>query len=68
MKTVLSHQSVSSKEDDMAKTEPRRLRLDLTHEQKAEALRIGDLTFKSHRLPDMRIEQYPGIGPEGRAA
>jgi hypothetical protein len=56
-------------ENAMTKTEPRPLRPDLTDEQKTEALRIGDaLNFKSHRLMDWRVEQYAGIGPEGRAA
>jgi hypothetical protein len=51
----------------MPKTE-RKLRSDLTDAEREKAERIGDLTFKSHRLPDMRVEQYAGIGPEGRAA
>ncbi len=48
----------------------RKLRDDLTEEQKAEALRIGSLPagqrIKTHW--SMRVEQYPGIGPKGRAA
>jgi len=43
----------------MDKTETkRRLRSDLTSEQRERAERIGDLTFKSHRRPDMRVEKF----------
>ena len=54
----------------MAKTETRKLRSDLTEEQKAEAVRIGSLAFKSHRNPyKMQIKvKYAGVGPKGRAA
>ena len=34
----------------MAKTETRKLRTDLTAEQREQAERIGDLSFKSSRL------------------
>jgi hypothetical protein len=57
-----------ARENAMTKTEPRKLRSDLTEEQKAKALRIGNLDYRSHRIPDRRVEQYPGIGPQGRAA
>jgi hypothetical protein len=36
----------------------RKLRPNLTDEQKAEALRIGSLEYKSHRFPDMRVEVF----------
>ena len=52
----------------MKKTETRKLREDLTPAERAQAERIGDLSFRSHRWPDMRIEQYAGIGPKGRPA
>jgi hypothetical protein len=52
----------------MDKQEPRKLRIDLTPAEREQAERIGSLTYKSHRFPDMRVEQYPGIGPNGRAA
>jgi hypothetical protein len=42
----------------MPETEPRQLRPDLTETERERAERIGDLTFKSHRLPDMRIEKF----------
>jgi hypothetical protein len=55
----------------MQKTE-RKLRPDLTDEQKAKAPRIGSLTFRSHRdanrMSHGAVEQYAGIGPKGRAA
>jgi hypothetical protein len=40
------------------KTEPRKLRQDLTEEQKAKAEKIGSLTFKSHREIDRRVEKF----------
>lgn len=46
----------------------RRVRQDLSPEQKSEALRIGSLAYASHRKIDRRVEQYVGIGPSGRAA
>ena len=55
----------------MQKTEPRKLQDGLTEEQKAEARRIGDLSFKSHRDDPYRMYvkvKFPGVGPEGRAA
>jgi len=36
----------------------RRLREDLTKEERERAEQIGDLTFASHRWPDMRIEKF----------
>jgi hypothetical protein len=39
-------------------TQTRKLRSDLPPEQRAEAERIGDLNFKSHRFPDMRVEKF----------
>jgi hypothetical protein len=36
----------------------RKLRADLTEEQKAEALRIGRIAFKSIRRVDHRIEPF----------
>jgi hypothetical protein len=41
----------------MEKTE-RKLRSDLTAEQRERAERIGDLSFRSHRQPDMRVEKF----------
>jgi hypothetical protein len=35
-----------------------KLRQDLTDEQKAEALRIGRIEFKSVRAPDMRVQPF----------
>jgi hypothetical protein len=40
------------------KTETRKLRQDLTPAEREKAERIGDLTYKSHRRPDMRIEKF----------
>jgi hypothetical protein len=40
------------------KTEPRKLRSDLTPEQKAKAEKIGSLEFKSHRKMDRRVEKF----------
>jgi hypothetical protein len=56
------------KENLMPKTETRKLRSDLTQAERERAEKIGDLTFKSHRVMDWRVEEYAGIGPEGRAA
>ena len=39
-------------------TEARKVRSDLTEEQKAEALRIGCISFKSVRRPDRRVEAF----------
>jgi hypothetical protein len=36
----------------------KKLRSDLTKQQKAEALRIGRIEFKSVRRPDMRVEPF----------
>jgi hypothetical protein len=38
--------------------EIRKLREDLTPEQRANAEQIGSLEFKSHRWPDMRVEKF----------
>lgn len=38
--------------------ETRKLREDLTPEQRAEAERIGWIEFKSIRRPDMRVEKF----------
>ena len=54
----------------MEKTE-RKLRTDLTEEQKADARRIGDLSFKSNRGNPYRMYvkvKYAGVGPKGRPA
>jgi hypothetical protein len=55
----------------MEKTE-RQLRSDLTQEQREQAERIGDLSFRSHRDPFCRKMQirvkYAGVGPKGRPA
>jgi hypothetical protein len=40
------------------KTEPRKLRSDLTPQEKGKAERIGSLTFKSHRKVDRRVEKF----------
>jgi len=42
----------------MAKTEPRKLRSDLTPEQRQRAEQIGSLDYKSHRFPDMRVVKF----------
>jgi hypothetical protein len=42
----------------MAKTEPRKLRSDLTPAERERAERIGDLSFKSHRKMDQRVEKF----------
>ncbi len=39
-------------------TTTRKLRSDLTPEQKAQAERIGSLSFKSHRKVDHRVEKF----------
>ena len=54
------------KEAPMAET--RKPRENLTEEELERLERYGSLSFKSIRCPDRRIEQYPGIGPQGRAA
>ena len=48
----------------------RKLRQDLTPEQRERAERIGSLDYKSHRKPfDMaNAMKYPGVGPKRRAA
>ena len=46
----------------------RRLRADLSPQERERLERFGSLTFKSIRCPDMRVERYPGCGPRGRAA
>jgi hypothetical protein len=38
--------------------ETRKLRSDLTEEQKAKAEKIGSLEFKSHRKMDRRVEKF----------
>jgi hypothetical protein len=52
----------------MHQQENRKLRQDLSPQERERAERIGNLNYTSHRIPDMRIEEYPGIGPKGRAA
>jgi hypothetical protein len=42
----------------MEKQEPRKLRLDLTAEEKGRLVRFGSLNFKSIRRPDMRVEKF----------
>ena len=42
----------------MQKTETRKLRQDLTAEQRAEAERIGSLEYRSHRKMDRRVEKF----------
>lgn len=39
-------------------TETRKLRQDLTEEQREQAERIGSLEFKSHRKVDHRVEKF----------
>lgn len=48
--------------------QPRKIRSDLTPAEKTRLERYGALNFKSIRCPDMRVEQYVGIGPKGQAA
>jgi hypothetical protein len=48
--------------------EARKTRPDLTKEELERLEKYGSLTFKSTRSPDRRVEQYPGCGPQGRAA
>jgi hypothetical protein len=56
----------------MTKQTNRKLRQDLSQEQREQAERIGDLTYRSHRDPFCRKLQirvkYPGVGPKGRPA
>jgi hypothetical protein len=55
----------------MAKTEPRKLRQDLTSAEREKAQRIGDLSFRSNRKDPYKMQikvKYAGIGPKGRAA
>jgi hypothetical protein len=40
------------------KASERKLRSDLTPEQRERAERIGSLDYKSHRFPDMRVEKF----------
>lgn len=42
----------------MSKKTSNKLREDLTDEQKAKALKIGRIEFKSIRVPDMRVEKF----------
>ena len=52
-------------------TEPRKLRSDLTEEQRKEAERIGDLSFRSNQKDPFKMTikiKYAGVGPKGRAA
>jgi hypothetical protein len=42
----------------MQKQEPRKLRENLTEEQKTEALRIGSLDYRSHRKMDRRVLKF----------
>jgi hypothetical protein len=56
----------------MGKQETRKLRSDLTPEQRERAERIGDLSYRSHRDPfcwkmSIRVK-YAGVGPKGRPA
>jgi hypothetical protein len=46
------------KEAGMLNQERRKLRTDLTTEQKARLEKFGSLTFKSIRRPDMRVEKF----------
>ncbi len=41
----------------MEKTE-RKLRQDLSEAEREKAERIGDLSYRSHRFPDMRVEHF----------
>jgi hypothetical protein len=55
----------------MKQTETRKLREGLTQEQREQAERIGDLSFKSQGRDPYRMYvkvKYPGVGPKGRAA
>ena len=62
---------ISRKQEEMEmKTEPRKLRQDLTPAERERAEQIGSLKFKSHRNPYrmyVRVK-YAGVGPKGRAA
>jgi hypothetical protein len=56
----------------MQKETKRKLRQDLTPEQRERAERIGDLSYRSHRDPfsrkmSIRVK-YAGVGPKGRPA
>jgi hypothetical protein len=49
----------------------RKLRSDLTPDQRAQAKRVGDLSFRSHcdpfcRKMSIRVK-YAGVGPKGQA-
>jgi len=46
-----------AREIDMEKTE-RKLRQDLSEAEREKAERIGDLSYRSHRFPDMRVEHF----------
>jgi len=48
-----------ARETEMKKTE-RKLRADLNEaeRERERAERIGDLTYRSHRWPDMRVEKF----------
>jgi hypothetical protein len=64
------NQQQGKRRRQMEKTE-RKLRSDLTAEQKAEALRIGDLSYRSNRKDPHKMQimvKYAGVGPKGRAA
>jgi hypothetical protein len=67
-----TNRGTESKENEMARTETtRKLREDLTPEQRERAARIGDLSFKSQGRDPYRMYvkvKYPGVGPKGRAA
>jgi hypothetical protein len=45
-----------AREDEMAET--RKIRADLTAEEKARLEKFGSISFKSIRRPDMRVEKY----------
>jgi hypothetical protein len=46
------------KEAQMEEQEARKLRLDLTAEEKGRPVRFGSLDFNSIRRPDMRVEKF----------
>lgn len=44
--------------EDRMNTQPRKIRQDLTKEQRERLERFGSIEFKSTRSPDMRVEPF----------
>ena len=71
--SYINRATKARRENEMQKQEAKRkLRNDLTEEQREKAERIGSLSFRSHRDPfcrkmSIRV-QYAGVGPKGRPA